>query len=162
MEILAKRHQFNEKSSKGSARAYVVIGLLLLVVGVILLVVGIINNNYVKQISIPFFVLGILLFLLSFLYRARVKSAFSGPSDFVIFEEETGKLQLYPQKSEPVTENIRNLTNVSSYLSRTRYAMYTFGTLILEFGSKKYTFTFVADLHEASTKIIIYKEKYKK
>lgn len=157
MEVLAKRQQFSTKSTKKALVSYIVISIILIIVGVVLVLI---KSDYLKYISIILFILGGLLLLLGISYGFRSKSVVSGRSDYVLYDEASGQLELYPYKMDKVTQNIKNLTNVSSQLARSRYQVYSYGRLILEFGKDKYLFIFVSDLHETSTKILICKEKF--
>ncbi|MDR2867828.1 MAG: hypothetical protein LBV55_04155 [Acholeplasmatales bacterium] len=159
MEVIAKRHQFNQKASNNSTKVYIIVGIIFLIVGIVL---SFIPGSFTIIFAAMGYALGGIMLLLGILYAIRIKKVFSGSSDLILFDESNGDLELHPEKSQVVKENIKNLTNVTSRLASTRYATYSYGRLFLQFGSKVYVFSLVADLHETSTKILINQEKFKK
>ncbi|MDR2828060.1 MAG: hypothetical protein LBV51_01400 [Acholeplasmatales bacterium] len=157
MELIAKRQSFSQKRSTATTVFYFIMGIFLVLLGIIFIVIG----GIYKYPAIVFIVLGVVFLLIGLYYRSKVKKVLKGPTELIFYDEKTGLLELYPNNSPKVTQNIKNLKNITSVLGRSRYVVYSFGTLTLDFGNSKYVFNLVENLHETSTKLTILQQKNK-
>jgi hypothetical protein len=155
MEVIAKKEKFNKSSSNNVLYFLFGFGVVLIIGGIIMVIAGLF-----PVIVIVTILLGVFMFLIGFYYKKQIDKVFSGPTDLIILTDDT--LTLNPTNAKQGTEKISDLKNVSGVNARSRYRNYPYGSLTLEFKNKVYKFSFVADVHETATRLIILKEKYKK
>ncbi|MDR0831887.1 MAG: hypothetical protein LBM99_03195 [Bacillales bacterium] len=158
MEVLAYRDRTPLKSSKVVS--------IMLYFFVLLFIVGGIVIFYFAQ-SIPslvysgylFIGFAVFFFLFALFLTISTKNNFKGPDELISYDVKTGTLLMNAKEKLRVKENIKDLTNTVTRLARSKYGNYSFGSLFLEFGKRRYTFFFVKNLHEVSTQLLILKDR---